>query len=115
MPLLGLPGNPVASLVTWQMLGQAFVQACQGRRPRPLQQYPVKAAFSRRATQGRSELLRVVLDRTEHRPVARLAGGQGSAMLGAACQADGYLLVPGDTPVLEGNDYAFLPIAQFAV
>ncbi|SFH88259.1 gephyrin-like molybdotransferase Glp [Modicisalibacter xianhensis] len=115
VPLLGLPGNPVASLVTWQVLGQAFVQACQGRRPRPLQQLPVKAGFSRRAPQGRCELLRVVLDRHEHEPVARLAGGQGSAMLGAACQADGYLMVPGDMPILEGNAYAFLPVAQFAV
>ncbi|GHB13203.1 molybdopterin molybdotransferase MoeA [Modicisalibacter luteus] len=115
VPLLGLPGNPVASLVTWQVLGQAFVQACQGRRPRPLQQFPVKAGFSRRTTQGRRELLRVVLDPTEPSPVVRLAGGQGSAMLGAACQADGYLMVPGNTPVLEGNDYVFLSVAQFAV
>ncbi|MDW5375642.1 molybdopterin molybdotransferase MoeA [Halomonas sp. HP20-15] len=115
VPLLGLPGNPVASLVTWHALGQVFVQACQGRRPRALQQFPVKAGFSRRATQGRRELLRVVLDPSELAPVVRLAGGQGSAMLGAACQAHGYLMVPGNTPVLEGNDYAFLPVAQFAI
>ncbi|MCT8468544.1 MULTISPECIES: gephyrin-like molybdotransferase Glp [Chromohalobacter] len=115
VPLLGLPGNPVAALVTWQVLGQAFVQACQGRHPRPLQQFFVKAGFSRRATHGRRELLRVVLDHAELEPMARLAGGQGSAMLGAACQADGYLMVPGDTPVMEGNDYAFLPVAQFAI
>ncbi|GAB3343091.1 gephyrin-like molybdotransferase Glp [Chromohalobacter beijerinckii] len=115
VPLLGLPGNPVAALVTWQVLGQAFVQACQGRHPRPLQQFSVKAGFSRRATHGRRELLRVVLDHAELEPIAQLAGGQGSAMLGAACQADGYLMVPGDTPVMEGNDYAFLPVAQFAI
>ena len=101
--------------MTWQLLGQAFVQACQGRHPRPLRQFPVKAGFSRRATHGRRELLRAALDPTAPVPVVRLAGGQGSAMLGAACQADGYLMVPGDTPVLEGSDYAFLPIAQFAV
>ncbi|WP_069385068.1 molybdopterin molybdotransferase MoeA [Halomonas caseinilytica] len=115
VPLLGMPGNPVASLVTWQLLGQPFVQACQGRYPRPLQQFSVKAGFRHRAPHGRHELLRVVLDHAELEPVARLAGGQGSAMLSAACQANGYLMIPCDMPVMEGNDYAFLPVTQFAI
>ncbi|WP_043531421.1 gephyrin-like molybdotransferase Glp [Litchfieldella xinjiangensis] len=114
-PLIGLPGNPVASLVGWQLLGLPFVHGRQGRRPAPLQHFPVSAGFSRPASRERYELLRVVLEWRCGDPMAQLAGGQGSHMLSAASQADGYLLVsPGD-PIDEGRGYAYLPISQFSV
>jgi molybdopterin molybdotransferase len=112
-PLIGLPGNPVASLAGWQLLALPFVQGRQGRVPTPLQRFPVTAGFSRRAPQGRRELLRVVLDWTDGEPVARLAGGQGSHMLGAASESHGYLIIDADTPVEEGHDYGYCPGAQF--
>jgi molybdopterin molybdotransferase len=55
----------------------------------------------------------VVLDWTGGAPVARLAGGQGSHMLGAASQAHGYLIIDADTPVEEGHDYGYCPGTQF--
>ncbi|UYG07637.1 gephyrin-like molybdotransferase Glp [Halomonas sp. M4R1S46] len=112
-PLIGLPGNPVASLVGWQLLALPFVHGRQGRTPAPLQHFPVTAGFSRRAPRGRRELLRVVLDWIGGDPVAFLAGGQGSHMLGAARQAHGYLMIDPDTPVEEGHAYAYCPGAQF--
>ncbi|TLF52344.1 molybdopterin molybdotransferase MoeA [Halomonas urmiana] len=112
-PLIGLPGNPVASLVGWQLLALPFVQGRQGRVPAPLQRFPVAAGFSRRASHGRRELLRVVLDWRAGTPVARLAGGQGSHMLGAASQAHGYLIIDADTPVEEGHAYGYCPGTQF--
>ncbi|MDI5985136.1 molybdopterin molybdotransferase MoeA [Halomonas sp. M4R5S39] len=112
-PLIGLPGNPVASLVGWQWLALPLVHGRQGRAPAPLQHYPVVAGFSRRGPRGRRELLRVVLDWTGGAPVAFLAGGQGSHMLGAASQAHGYLMIEADTHVEEGNAHGFCPVAQF--
>ncbi|WP_280546974.1 MULTISPECIES: gephyrin-like molybdotransferase Glp [unclassified Halomonas] len=112
-PLIGLPGNPVASLVGWQWLALPFVQGRQGRTPPALQRFPVTAGFSRRAPRGRRELLRVVLDWTGGALVARLAGGQGSHMLGAASQAHGYLIIDADTPVEEGHVYGYCPGTQF--
>ncbi|MDZ7851707.1 MAG: gephyrin-like molybdotransferase Glp [Halomonas sp.] len=112
-PLIGLPGNPVASLVGWQWLALPFVQGLQGRTPPALQRFPVTAGFSRRAPRGRRELLRVVLDWTGGAPVARLAGGQGSHMLGAASQAHGYLIIDSNNNVEEGHVYGYCPGAQF--
>ena len=113
VPLIGLPGNPVASLVGWQLLARPFVQGCQGREVSPLQQFAVRAGFSRRASPGRRELLRVVLDWRGGQPVALLAGGQGSHMLRAASQAHGYLMMVADKDVEEGHDYPYLPAGQF--
>ncbi|MBA2779700.1 gephyrin-like molybdotransferase Glp [Billgrantia kenyensis] len=113
VPLIGLPGNPVASLVGWHMLARPFVQGCQGRTVGPLQQYRVRAGFSRRGSPGRRELLRVTLDWQGDHPVAMLAGGQGSHMLHGASQAHGYLMVAADTEVEEGHEYPYLPAGQF--
>ncbi|MDR5906253.1 gephyrin-like molybdotransferase Glp [Franzmannia qiaohouensis] len=112
-PLIALPGNPVASLVGWQLLALPFVQVRQGREAAPLQRFPVTAGFSRRGPRGRRELLRVVLDWAAGTPVARLAGGQGSHMLSAASQAHGYLVVDANQHVEEGHAYQYCPIAQF--
>lgn len=113
VPLLGLPGNPVASLVGWHLLARPFVQGCQGRTVGPLQHYRVRAGFSRRGSPGRRELLRVTLDWQGDHPVALLAGGQGSHMLHAASQAHGYLMMAADTDVEEGREYPYLPAGQF--
>ncbi|WP_404375821.1 gephyrin-like molybdotransferase Glp [Vreelandella aquamarina] len=113
-PLIALPGNPVASLVGWQLLALPFIHTLQGRHLAALQTYPVTAGFARRGPQGRRELLRVTLDWSGETPVAHLAGGQGSHMLSAASQADGYLLIEPATAVVEGNTYRYYPINQFA-
>ncbi|WP_416138465.1 gephyrin-like molybdotransferase Glp [Halomonas sp. HK25] len=112
-PLIALPGNPVASLVGWQLLALPFVQVRQGREAAPLQRFPVVAGFSRRGPKGRRELLRVVLDWAAGTPVARLAGGQGSHMLSAASQAHGYLVIDANNNVEEGHAYEYCPAAQF--
>ncbi|NYT72727.1 molybdopterin molybdotransferase MoeA [Halomonas sp. QX-2] len=113
-PLIALPGNPVASLVGWQLLALPFIHAMQGRDVAALQRYPVKAGFSQRGPQGRCELLRVVLDWSQRVPVAQLAGGQGSHMLSAASQAHGYLMINPATQVTEGSSYHYYPLNQFA-
>ncbi|MGJ7458735.1 molybdopterin molybdotransferase MoeA [Halomonas sp. RA08-2] len=112
-PLIALPGNPVASLVGWQLLALPFVQVRQGREAAPLQRFPVAAGFSRRGPRGRRELLRVVLDWSAGAPVARLAGGQGSHMLSAASQAHGYLMIDANHNVEEGHAYGYCPAVQF--
>ncbi|WP_447044143.1 molybdopterin molybdotransferase MoeA [Vreelandella sp. H-I2] len=112
-PLIALPGNPVASLVGWQLLALPFIHAVQGRHSVALQRYPVRASFAQRGPQGRCELLRVVLNWTNGEPVAHLAGGQGSHMLSAASQAHGYLMINPEADVKEGGTYTYYPVSQF--
>jgi molybdopterin molybdotransferase len=47
-PLIGLPGNPVASLVTFHVLANPFLQAIMGRRPQPRElNLPLHSEFNR--------------------------------------------------------------------
>lgn len=64
-PLIGLPGNPVASFVTFVHVVRPTVLALSGARGEPLMPMPVRAAFNYRKKIGRREYLRVNLRRAE--------------------------------------------------
>ena len=60
-PLIGLPGNPVASFVTFVHVVRPTVLALGGARPEPLTPMPVRAAFTYKKKSGRREYVRVTL------------------------------------------------------
>lgn len=60
-PFMGLPGNPVASFVTFVHVVRPTVLALAGARPKPLVPLPVRAAFSYKKKIGRREYVRVTL------------------------------------------------------
>jgi molybdopterin molybdotransferase len=60
-PLIGLPGNPVASFVTFVHVVRPTVLALMGAAREPLVPMPVRAAFTYRKKIGRREYVRVTL------------------------------------------------------
>ena len=58
---IGLPGNPVASFVTFVHVVRPTVLALSGAQPKPLVPLPVRAAFSYKKKIGRREYVRVTL------------------------------------------------------
>ncbi len=60
-PLIGLPGNPVASFVTFVHVVRPTVLALMGATQQPLLPMPVRAAFAYRKKIGRREYVRVNL------------------------------------------------------
>jgi molybdopterin molybdotransferase len=60
-PLIGLPGNPVASFVTFVHVVRPTVLALSGAKPQPLMPTPVRAAFTYKKKIGRREYVRVNL------------------------------------------------------
>jgi molybdopterin molybdotransferase len=60
-PLIGLPGNPVASFVTFAHIARPAILALAGTRPQPPIPTAVRAAFSYRKKQGRREYVRANL------------------------------------------------------
>jgi molybdopterin molybdotransferase len=97
--LVGLPGNPVSSFVTFELFVRPVLGALAGDRTPTTRRTvrgrlaePVTKAFDRRA------FLRVAFRGTSAGglPEVRLAGGQGSHMLSALAAADGLAVVPED-------------------
>jgi molybdopterin molybdotransferase len=89
--LFGLPGNPVSTFVTFELFVRPVLRRLEGCADLGGRQV-VRAHLDAEVRKpiDRRSFLRVVLVDGE----ARLAGGQGSHMLGALARANGLAIVP---------------------
>ena len=98
---LGLPGNPVSSLVSWLILGHAMVSAIEGRPLRQRLGCPMtsRSRFDRRP--GRSEFVpaRLVEDGG-----VEILGRGGSARLRPLVQADGLAEIAAENAGVQPGD-----------
>ena len=103
--LFGLPGNPVSSLVTFELFVRPALRRLAGHRPDRLVRPTDRAVLNDRVTKshGRRAFLRVRAQRSERgapirdgqgRAQVRLAGGQGSHVLSAIAAADALAIIP---------------------
>ncbi|MCC8945661.1 molybdopterin molybdotransferase MoeA [Bradyrhizobium sp. Arg62] len=89
-PLIGLPGNPVASFVTFVHVVRPAVLALSGAVPSPLLSMPVRAAFSYKKKSGRREYVRVSLRRaTDGTLEANKFPREGAGLLSSLIETDG--------------------------
>ncbi len=111
---LGLPGNPVAVVVTFLHLARPILLALAGAQsPNPLR-YPIRAGFSYRKKAGRREYVRVRLEPVAgDLPIARRAGNEGAGVLSSLVAADGLVELDDDALGLsEGDTAAYLPFSE---
>lgn len=106
-----LPGNPVASLVTFQQLVLPGLRRLSGlslQASLPVAQQ-ARASFRLSSSHSRREFLRVQLDLSAS-PHVQLLPHQGSAMLSGASQANALAEVPPHTPVAPGDVLTVYPL-----
>ncbi len=104
VPHLGLPGNPVSSMITFAVFGRPAVLKMMGRGEAPLP--TVEAVLEEPVTNrdGRRYYARVCLSRHNGQYHARLSGPQGSGILTSMAQADGLAVVPENITSLKAGD-----------
>lgn len=98
VPHIGLPGNPVSSMVTFELFGRAAIQKMLGS---PIRDRPIIRAVTRDRipmTDGRRFFARCFVARADDGWEASLSGSQGSGVLSTMAQANGLAIVP------EGSD-----------
>jgi molybdenum cofactor synthesis domain-containing protein len=96
VPVFGLPGNPVSSLVSFELLARPALRRMAGfdRIDRPRVQAVADGPLARRSD-GKTHFVRVRCAYGEDgRYHARSAGGQGSHQLAAMAAADGLAVLP---------------------
>src|SRR5690606_15150451 len=106
VPVFGLPGNPVSSLVSFELLARPALRRAAGhvdihrRRVRAVSDEDL-----RRRPDGKTHFVRVTLsqdDRLGFR--VRSAGGQGSHQMTALAAEDGLAVLPDGDGVAAGAD-----------
>jgi molybdenum cofactor synthesis domain-containing protein len=105
--LFGLPGNPVSSFVTFELFVRPVLRTLAGH-PDPVGRRTVRARLIEAVTKSprRRAFLRVRVapdpaDPTIH--LAELAGGQGSHVLSALAQSNGFAIIPEEVDALPAG------------
>jgi molybdopterin molybdotransferase len=113
-PFIGLPGNPVASFVTFVHVVRPTVLALAGATPQHLVPMPVRAAFTYKKKIARREYVRVNLRRGENGVLEAIKfPREGAGLLSSLVDTDG-LVELGEkiTQVEPGQMVGFLGYAS---
>lgn len=108
-PVFGLPGNPVSSMVSYELLARCGLRRMAGHHPGDLHRPTILAvaddASLLRRPDPRTYYLRVRTEMgADGRFHVRSAGGQGSNLLWPMATADALAVVPPGTGVDVGGD-----------
>ena len=95
-PFFGLPGNPVSTMVTFQLFVRPLIDVLSGAPPQPLPfaTAALKSPFTTRT--GLTRFLPATLGRTHEQPEVELVRWQGSGDLMAISRSNCYIVVPPD-------------------
>ena len=107
--MFGLPGNPVAVMVTFYQFVQDALLALMGVDPLPpAERFAARATFSMRKQPGRVEYLRGRLQRGADGVAVALAGAQGSGVLSSMSEADCFVVLAEDCSAVRAGDTVFV-------
>lgn len=108
IPVIGLPGNPVSTLVTFGLLARPWLLRIQGATDVEPWTVNVPAGFAWPRPGTRREFLRARLEQGR----AILHPNQSSAVLRSAAWAEGLVELREGVPLAEGDPVRFIPFAS---
>jgi molybdopterin molybdotransferase len=106
VPVFGLPGNPVSSMVSFALFARPGLRRMAGHPDERLHLPRLPAVADqplRRAPDGKVTFVRVVVTVDKGALRVRSSGGQGSHQLGAMARADGLVVLPDGDGVAAGE------------
>ena len=104
VPHLGLPGNPVSVMITFELFARPAMAKMLGRKAlHPPARFAILEETVKN-TDGRRVYARVKLREAAGKLYARLSGPQGSGILSSLAGADGLAIIPEDVPQVGRGD-----------
>jgi len=111
VPLLGLPGNPVSAMVSFETFARPAILRMSGRTAFERPRVEARLLDGLKRKDGRRHYLRVQVSRTADGYEARLTGDQGSGILTSVARANGLAVVPEERSWLAPG--ALVPVILF--
>jgi len=106
----GLPGNPVSTMVTFELFARPMLEALAGMLPRKLQFVYAKLKSEIRAKPGLKRFLPAILSGEFHETQVELLPWQGSGDVAATARANCYIVIPADRETIPAGEFvAILP------
>jgi molybdopterin molybdotransferase len=94
LPWIGLPGNPVSTMVTFELFVRPAIRKMMGHRLCFRRTVPVRAAETITVRPRLQHFLRAVVSEGPSGPEGRLTGPQGSGILSSMILANALLVIP---------------------
>lgn len=104
VPHIGLPGNPVSSMLVFELFGRPALFTMLGR---PVTQRPTVTAVTRdrlRMTDARRFYARCIVSREDGGWVVSLTGSQSSGVLTSMARANGLAVIPEGSPDVQPGE-----------
>jgi molybdopterin molybdotransferase len=101
----GLPGNPVSTMVTFELFVQPMIQALSGRKPQQLIFLRARLKSDVRTKTGLKRFLPAVLSGEFENAEVELALWQGSGDIAALAGANCYLVIPPDREQISAGEW----------
>jgi len=104
----GLPGNPVSTMVTFELFARAMIEALAGMTPQPLIFLRARLKSEIRIKTGLKRFLPAVLSGEFEKAEVELARWQGSGDIAALGRSNCYVVVPPDRERIEAGEWVAL-------
>ena len=104
IPLLGLPGNPVSSMLSFEIFARPAIFKMMGK---PLRSKPIIQAVVDSPLQngdGRRVYVRAKVEKSDDRYLAQVTGAQGSGILTSMALANGLIIIPEDKKTIAAGE-----------
>lgn len=114
--MLGLPGNPVASFVSFLLYGLPVLERLSGAAWREPRRYPIPAGFSVQGRRtGRREFYRGILRGSGAELVVEKYARDGSGLITGLREADGLIEIPEEVETIgKGEPVLYMPFSEFS-
>jgi molybdopterin molybdotransferase len=103
VPLVGLPGNPVSSMVSFEQFARPAMLVMEGKTR--LAKPTVEAILEEDVpNSGRRHFVRVMVEKRGGQYYARTTGGQGSGVLTSMVKANGLAVIPEGSRLVKAGE-----------
>ncbi len=111
---IGLPGNPVAVMVTFMYFVRPALLQLLGRKDTQLQDFEVVCQSDMRKLPGRTEIQRGILQQTETGLTVQTTGRQGSGVLSSMSRGNCFIYLPHEAESIKAGDRVIVhPFSMF--
>jgi molybdopterin molybdotransferase len=101
----GLPGNPVSTMVTFELFARPMIEALTGMKPQPLMFPRARLKSEIRTKTGLKRFLPAVLSGEFENAEVELARWQGSGDIAALARSNCYVVIPPDRERIDAGEW----------
>jgi molybdopterin molybdotransferase len=106
----GLPGNPVSTMVTFELFAKPMLEALSGMHPRPLTFLHARLKSEIRVKPGLTRFLPAILSGQYENAAVELVPWQGSGDIAAQTRSNCYAVIPPDRDHIKAAEWvAIMP------